>query len=253
MAREKILIGTPTYSGKFYCLSEWADRVQRIASVADAEVLVVDNSADKEYADRITQLGLAAHHESPAQTPQATLLSSRRRIFDHAVTQGYDYLLMLEQDLFPPENVIERLLAHRQPIVGGLYLLGQLTNPEYRRKIGWVSSCAEAKRDIQLPGGQHAMYWLTLDEVKGRGLLPVRSCGFGCTLIQTNVLKKVSPRIEPGLNRYDDYYFFMDCESNDIPIFTDTDTFIEHYPSLGGGSGWMELELRAEKSNPSPS
>ena len=85
------------------------------------------------------------------------------------------------------------------------------------------------------------MYWLTIDEIKDKGLLRVRSCCFGCALIQRSVLERVTSRVDPALRRFDDYFFFMDCEAKSIPVYADTSLYAEHYPSLGGGSGWLTL------------
>lgn len=236
----KILIGTPTYSGKFYCLDEWVKNVKGI-KYPNLDILVVDSSKDDNYKKRIENLGLSCIRSPYYEDPIESLCEARRLLFDTAIKKDYSYLLMIEQDIFCPPDIINRLLIHDKDVTGALYLLGQFTNQKLRRKIDWVVSCADLKKEITLPDGNKAMFWLLLSEVENKGIIRVRSCGFGCTLISKKVLIKIKPRIIKGLKRFDDYYFFEDCLKENVGVYIDTNTRVDHFPSLGGGSGWLKL------------
>lgn len=240
MGQAKILVGTPTYSGKFYCLSEWVENIQRL-NYNNFDVLLVDNSKDDTYKKRIESLGVNCIKSDFVENQRENLKNARNIFFEYALSHDYDYVLSVEQDVFPSANTLQTLLKHDKPIVGALYMLGQFADNKLRRKIDWICSCADLKKTITLPDNNEAMYWLLLSEVQGKGLLQVRSCCFGCVLISSSTLHEIKPRVVSGLNRFDDYYFFEDCLKKNIPVYTDTDLLVNHYPGLGGGSGWMQL------------
>ncbi|MFA6136316.1 MAG: hypothetical protein WC705_03100 [Candidatus Paceibacterota bacterium] len=241
MDNPKILIGTPTYSGKFYCLSEWVENIKKI-NYPNFDVLLVDNSKDDEYKKRIESLGIncvkSPHYEG---NPVKSLCEARKVFFDKALEGGYDYAFSIEQDLFPPADIIQKLLKSDKKIIGTTYLVGQLMDEKIRRKKDWLTSFADLEKEIILPDGNKAMYWMTLSEIKNRGVFRVKSCAFGCTLIARDVLEKIKPRVIEGLRRFDDYYFFEDCFKEGIEVYGDSDILVDHYPSLGGGSGWITL------------
>jgi len=240
MVNPRILVGTPTHKSKFYCLIEWIENIKKL-DYNNFDVLLVDNSGDDSYKELIEKQGIKCISGPLTDTAQKTLCDSRKIFFDYAIKNNYDYVLSVEQDIFPPPDTIKKLLSHKKKVVGGLYLLSSFCDEKKRRKKDWVASCADLKKEIKLDKGHKAMFWLLLSEVQNKGLLRVRSCCYGCTLIRRDVLAKVGPRVIEGLNRYDDYYFFEDCLKQKIPVYCDTQRVIPHFPSLGGGSGWLNL------------
>ena len=235
----KILIGTPTYSGKFYCIKEWVENIKSV-SYDNFDLVLVDNSATDDYKSKIESYGVKCIKSKFFENPALSLYEARKKFFEYALDNNYDFIFSVEQDVFPPPDTLKRLLNHKKSVIGAPYLLNPLTN-ESRRKVDWIVSCADLDKEIILTDGNQAMYWLLYSEIKNTGLRQVRSCAFGCTLIDCRVLKQIKPRLIGGLKRFDDYYFFEDCFSSQIKVFADTDILVPHFPSLGGGSGWASL------------
>jgi hypothetical protein len=98
--------------------------------------------------------------------------------FDHArntgclklLELGYEWLFFLDSDVIPPADAILRLIAHKQPIVSGLY---------YRRNN---PICPVMLRNV--PGGGRT--WVT--EYKIPDLMEVDFVGAGCLLIHRSVI-----------------------------------------------------------------
>ena len=103
----KVLIGTPTYEGKSYCLTEWINRVLSILSTdQDIKLVLVDTSEDENYALRIRNLGVECIRVKPASSNIETICKARNEIYRIALRGGFDFLLSLEQDVFviDPKN-----------------------------------------------------------------------------------------------------------------------------------------------------
>jgi hypothetical protein len=133
---------------------------------------------------------------------------------------GWEWLFFLDDDTIPPPDAILRLMAHRQPIVSGLY---------YRRNS---PICPVMLRDV--PGG--GRQWIT--EYKVPDLMPVDFVGSGCMLIHRTVLEKVPrPWFDWRVDRYDlpenqrmseDFSFCFEARKCGYQILVDTSIQCKH-------------------------
>lgn len=99
----------------------------------------------------------------------------RNLIADWTV-KGYDYLFSVDSDIsFAPDTLV-KLLAHDKPVVSGLYI---------QRKPG--QHILELYEHNDRGGVSNIPY----GKIKGRGLVEIASCGFGCVLVKSRVLKDV--------------------------------------------------------------
>lgn len=96
-----------------------------------------------------------------------------------------DYVFFLDVDVFPPQNIIEKLLAQNKDIVSG---------PYHSKKPPFHPHAYK-----ELDNGSYETI-----EIKKNSLLEVDAVGAGCLLIKTNVLKKMTKpwfsTVLPGLN-----------------------------------------------------
>jgi len=90
--------------------------------------------------------------------------------------RGYDYLFSVDSDLIFPADTLRKLLAHDRPIVSGLYI---------QRKHG--EHTVEVYESTPTGGVTNIPY----AKIKGRGLVEIKGCGFGCALIKTEVIRSV--------------------------------------------------------------
>lgn len=84
---------------------------------------------------------------------------------------NFDYLFSVDSDIVLPRNALSRLLSHDKDIVSGLYI---------QRKHN-IHALELYRNGINVP----------YNDIKGLGLVEVDSCGFGCVLVKSNVIKDI--------------------------------------------------------------
>lgn len=219
----KILLGTYTYRGKHYAFPKFIETVQEIVQEysGEADVLIVDNSIGKEYAslirlhcdnldikDKIT----VTHMCKSGKTTREKQRRSQDILWEQTLLGNYDYLYLIESDVYPPKNSIEKLLRHKKKVVSGVY---SLQNEE----VGPILCLMGYNRT---PEGEY--YWepeanlKKLQKMCGEHPLKVYACGLGCIMIHKEVLKTIRPEystyklkkfitaIDEGVNRVKTYY-----------------------------------------------
>lgn len=232
---EKVLVGCPTYEGKAYALNQYIEAIKNL-TYTQADLLIVDNSDTDTYIELIQSKQIPAI-KGPTSLKVPERIATSRNLLRERVLQGYyDAFLSLEQDVIPPPNIIERLLAHNKPCVSGLYYgLRQEKQRLVRTAMAWVepdeafvtkiknnptlyptlySSLAKNNfdtRDLQRP--------ITPPEVKGKtALIKLKGAGLGCMLIRRAVLHLLSFRVDQS---YDDMAFCKDLRKRAIPLYLD--------------------------------
>jgi FkbM family methyltransferase len=99
-----------------------------------------------------------------------------RNLIADWVVKGYDYLFSVDSDIsFAPDTLV-KLLAHDKDLVSGLYI---------QRKPG--QHILELYENNNTGGVSNIPY----GKIKGKGLVEIASCGFGCVLVKSQVLKAV--------------------------------------------------------------
>lgn len=229
----KILVGAPVYSGKYYITPAWVESVKNL-SYSNYDIVVVDNGKyNKKFLEIFLKNKIKVIRSKNFENPIKTVTIARQKIYDYAINRGYDYLLSIEQDILVPKNIIKDLLFHKKLIVGAPYPVSAYTNWQ-RRRIDYIISASKLKKVIGKIYGVDINEWYISKEVENKGLLRVKSCSLGCTLISTEVLKKVKARCNPKISRADDSYFFQECYNKYIEVYLDTSLLwkISHISNL---------------------
>jgi len=86
----------------------------------------------------------------------------------------FQWLFFLDDDVIPPADAILRLMAHKQPIVSGVY---------YRRNPPIYP--------VMLRNTPEGRNWIT--EFKIPDLMEIDFCGAGCLLVHRDVLTSLPP------------------------------------------------------------
>jgi GT2 family glycosyltransferase len=167
--------------------------------------------------------------------------------FDHARSQGcrrmldtdHEWMFFLDDDVIPPPDTINRLLAYNADIVGGLY---------YRRQM---PPAPVMMRDVEGEGGQ----WIT-DYPPG-SLVEADLIGSGCMLVKRKVLEimpppwfewKCDPYRWPDLKPYErcseDYDFCRKARALGFKLYVDTSIQCHHAGlSVASAQGFTPLQL----------
>lgn len=130
--------------------------------------------------------------------------------------ERYDYLFAVDSDMSFAPDTLKKLLSHDVDVVSGLYI---------QRKPG--QHILEIYRN-----GRNVPY----GDVKGKGLVEVDGCGFGCVLVKSNVIRTIGyPQFvyRSALDHKDtfseDTYFCLKAKEKGFRIWADTTIKCGHH------------------------
>jgi hypothetical protein len=225
----RILLATPTFDGKAYCLDFWLRTVREIQQTTPCDVLLVDNSPGDAYTNEIASRGVNVLKSPAHDEPIRALGEARRLLYRHAIERGYDYLFSLEQDLFPPPDIIRHLLSIRTKlpdplaVVAAPYIVKFLSQdkPPYHT-VDALTSVATGLVRSQRSNREVQALVTGLEMSKNPGVHRFHSAGLGCALLDVPLLSKVEVRYSQEERRPDDAYFYQDLERLGVPVHVDT-------------------------------
>ena len=217
----KILIAAPQSDVKNYCFVDWLMNLKKFSYPQDRiELYLADNSDTKLNVIRLTEVGITAKYiPKNGRGIIETMVECHQSCIDYAIENDFDYVLHLETDVFPPHDVLSKLLVEDKPIACGLYYIfdGAYREPMIRivedDNDGYFN--ATGIRDTQT------------NYIDGN-MLEIFSAGLGCALIRKDVFSKIKFRFEEGENQLPDSWFALDMKKQNIPIHVHTGLICEH-------------------------
>ncbi len=231
----KILVGSPVYSNKKYITPYWIENVKNLA-YENYDIVVVDNSKQNTRFERIFEKeGIKVIKSEYYTNPFKRLTEARKKLNNYVIEKDYDFLMSIEQDIIVPLDILTLFLSHKKKIIGGPYIVSSHTNNQ-RRCIDYVISASKLDKVLDVVDSIDVNEWYLASEIENKGLIQVKSCSLGCTLIDIEIIKSIEVRYNPEINRADDSYFFHDCYKKGIDVFLDTSLLwgIDHIKRLGG-------------------
>ena len=126
-----VLIATLFSDVKDYVIKDWFKNVCKFTYPFD--LCLVDNSKDKKYHKKMfkyfserkknSNIGKLTVLHTPRVHKKAEifLAFSANELRKHFLRHGYPWFFNLECDIFPPTDIIERLLSYNQQIIGCTY------------------------------------------------------------------------------------------------------------------------------------
>jgi FkbM family methyltransferase len=99
-----------------------------------------------------------------------------RNLIADWVVNGFDYLFSVDSDIAFAPDTLSKMLAHDRDVVSGLYI---------QRKPG--QHILEIYEHTATGGVVNMPY----GKLKGRTLVEVAGCGFGCALVKAEVMRKI--------------------------------------------------------------
>ena len=222
----KIMIGIPTYEGKNYCLPQFLDNISKFTYPKDRiEIFIADNSKSNENALMINRkYGIKTFWKDYRDMSVWEKLSdTHNQIRRHFLESNYNYLLHLESDIFPPNNILETLLWARKPIVNGLYNIQDASNrtPCILLDDNFLQSSRISKTFQKIYNFWH--WW-----VEGK----VQECyiaGIGCSLMKRKVMQNFEFRNEGKYGHPPDTYFAEDLRAKGIKNWVHTGALCFHW------------------------
>lgn len=227
MSLPKVLIFTPTYAGKDYCLKEFLDNAKDF-SYKKTKHIIIDNTNDGGvYYNKLKEVcepyGIEVYHVERGNNSREALARAQnfaRKVF---LEGDYDYLFSLESDIFPKKNILEALLLHGLDVVTGLYVIG-------KKEDFTARPCVTIERLNPKTGtvGTRLLMEEEFMDYINKGPKEVAAGGMGCCLMYREVLEKIKFTYIPGLKKHSDVYFFNDARKLGYPVVVDTDLYCDH-------------------------
>ena len=142
-------------------------------------------------------------------TTESTYISeARNTLHEQFVTVSkLDWLVMLDSDVLPPPDLVERLMATGKKMVGGWY----------RKKGDPYPPCVY---DFVLEDDR-AIAWWTVREKPGQGLEQVDGAGAGCWLMHRSVAEAVGNRPYNPDVLSEDFLLCRKLKELNIPVYID--------------------------------
>ena len=220
----KVLLCAPQHISKMYCWEQWYERITSL-TYPNYDIFIADNSKTVDNTDYINSFeGVeAVWTKDKGNGLLAHINDSHKQCAEQTLKGGYDFMFHLETDVFPPLDVIERLLVHKRPIIGGMYdiYFGKKRKAMIQMKEGYERTLKGYNVVKFLEEGEPLFYDGTVREVFHAGL--------GCMLIHRDILHGVKFRVEKGVNFHTDTWFANDCFLYNKDIYVDTTIMCKHY------------------------
>ncbi len=220
----RVLIGCPTSYRHQHSIKPFIARLKKL-TYPNFNVLFVDETEKDGYADYLKKEGYTVIKNYPKSADKiGRIIENRNTLIKKFLEENYDFLLFLDSDVIPPNDVIERLIRHNAAITAGVYAANQLVNN--KQKIAPVlRGLTEYKEYSRV---------IELEEIEGERFFEIFGCGFGCCLIKRAVLEKVSLRYNLHLNSSEDFIFCYDARTKyGFKTFVDTSVKCTHMAGSG--------------------
>lgn len=218
----KILIGTLFSEVKDYIIRDFFKHVSKF-TYPNIEICLVDNSKDKKYhkktfnyfsthkknsnIKKITVLHTPRIHKKP-EVFMAFSAIELRKFF---LRNKYDFLLNLECDIFPPLDIIERLLCYNHSIVGATYFSGDKSNSYLMLNNMYIY---DTKGDVMVANAHYLDGFYSMGDTFS--LNSQLGQGIGCVLIGRDIVEKIPFRSDPNEILHYDSIFYYDLLHNNI-------------------------------------
>lgn len=146
-----------------------------------------------------------------------------RNLIADWVTRGFDYLFSVDSDIAFAPDTLMKLLAHDKDLVSGLYI---------QRKPG------EHILEVYRPNEHGGVTNIHYADIRGRGLVEITGCGFGCVLVKAEVIKaigypqfKYHSAIDHRHTISEDVYFCRRARESGYRLYADTSILCKHIGS----------------------
>jgi len=255
MDNPRILIVTPNYHGKDYSLMKHLGSIKKL-DYDNYTHIMIDNSPDSElwFFRKLKRLGIRAFRVARGGNSRIALNNAMNFARDYMIEHKYDYMLVVESDLFPRPDTIKRLLSYGKSIIGSFYLIGHAEDDEIydqntrmlrEGRIDYntwlvLSKGLQPRRACifeldRKKNGVLGTRNIGVDktvEYYNNGLKQVHGTGLGCTLIRNDIIMRFPFWTDSRFgNKHHDVYFYMDLHNAGVKVWVDTDVMIEHQPS----------------------
>lgn len=236
----KVLVGCPTSSFHKYCINEFLKTVNNF-SYNDYDLQLTDNSKSHSFFQELKEKKIPVIKTSWLKRARSRVTRDHNLLRKQALKNNYDFLFILDQDVLPPKNSIERLISHNKDIVYGLYFGHHILNDGRNEIMPFAWRFKEANKKDHWG----KVRYLNPNEYKDTKLIDVAFCGGGCIMIRRNVLEKIKFRYSTNIDAWDDRWLGYDAHKNNFEVYLDPTVKCQHL-YLDRPFVWQQLKEKGE-------
>lgn len=151
---------------------------------------------------------------------------ARNTAVEACLAHGFQYVFFLDSDVIPPRDTIHRLLAHKKPIVSGVYCRRSppATVPVAIKNGTWVTKLnPNALMEVDLVGAGCLLIHRSVFES-----LPHSDAARGKKWFDWRVDMKDVPGVQPGSALSEDFQFCLNAKNFGYQILLDTSIQCKH-------------------------
>lgn len=155
--------------------------------------------------------------------------TARNKIARIAINGGYDYVLMVDNDVVLPKDALVNLLDDPQDVCLGYYAHRDTDNIYRGRTCVCKLLTADGVRYKNYPlESEYTAEEIAALKAKGNYKVRIHGGGMGCAFIKTDVFNRTKypwydwANYKDGGMLSEDLYFCENCRKNSIQIYTDT-------------------------------
>jgi len=216
----KILLTSPINVVKSYVIYEWLDYIKKL-DYDNYEIFMVDNSPKPDFSEKIRDLGFNCVWDDPkGREARYSIASSNERTRIKFLAGDYQFFFNVECDLFPPKNIIDKLLSHDKDVVGTTYWSG-LGYKTFLQLFTLYNQHTDFQKHEKIYKTRRLTFQESQLFMDGQ-CKPVYANGMGCILIKRWVLENILFHIEPDDTGYADSFFHRDLWRQGIENYVDT-------------------------------
>jgi GT2 family glycosyltransferase len=217
---KRVLVASPICEWYEHCYKDFAKMLKEL-TYPYKNIFLVDNSERMAFFQRVFADGFNVEKSEHLHRIRDMVIRDHNRIREKMLEGNYDYLLMLDCDVIPPKDVIERLMAHDKDVVSALFFgHHNINGVPTVMPFAWVFS--KEVNDWNNTG------YLIESEIWEPQLLKIAFAGMGCVLIKKEVLEEIRFRYDPSVDAWDDRWFGFDIWNGGFEYYLDNTVKCKH-------------------------
>ena len=206
-----ILIAVNTYDGHQYCREDFVKNLKEIQKYSGADVAIFYNGRQMPWG--FDGWPIVYYEPSEFDNGISILCAKNNQMRDYFLNGKWSHMLMLESDIIPPIDVVNRLYSYHKDTVTAMYfiktLMKDMVNMPIESTWNVLDNETMQTKIITIPKGDNIMViaqkfipaiwgffdgksriWEMEDAFPQRGLVRIYSAGIGCVLMKRIVLEK---------------------------------------------------------------
>lgn len=161
--------------------------------------------------------------------------TARNRIAQMALDKNVDYVLMVDNDVVLPKDALQNLLDDTKDVCLGFYAHRDADNIYRGRTCVCKLYDENGVKYFNYPlESEYSAEELRQMRESGRYKVQIHGGGMGCSLIKTDVFRRIQYPWYDWVNYKsrgmlsEDLYFCEECRKNNIPVYTDSRVVCGH-------------------------